>query len=183
VGQDQDQHLELSRELARRFNHRFTPTFPEPHTMHSRTPKILGLDGVNKMSKSLDNHVGLLDPPEVVTQKLTRRAVSDPQRARRNDPGDPDRCNVFSLHKEFSREEDVALVNTECRKAGIGCFDCKKLLANRVLELTEPMRARAETLRANPKQLDEILDAGAVRCNRIANETLGEVKEKMGLRR
>ncbi len=181
VGEDQAQHLELTREIARRFNHRFGSTFPEPKTMFSATPRIMGLDGERKMSKSLGNHIGLLEDPDSITEKLTRRSSSDPSRKRLKDPGDPDKCYVFSLHKFFSSPEEQMEIASACRNATIGCFECKKRLAQKVIETTEPIRERAEELKNHPDDIKDVLKAGAKRCLELASETMHEVKSKMGL--
>ncbi len=181
VGEDQEQHLELSREIARRFNFRYGPTFPEPKTMFSTTPRIMGLDGARKMSKSLDNHVGLLEEPASVIEKFTRRAASDPSRARRKDPGNPDVCYVYSMHKFFTPDADREQIACDCRSAAIGCFDCKKKLAENVISKTEPMRERAREVEKDDDYVWDVLHEGAKRAKAAAEETMAEVKGKMGL--
>ena len=127
VGEDQRQHLELAREIVRQFNARFGETFAEPQPLFSTTPKILGLDGQAKMSKSLGNTIALAEPDDAIWDKL-RTAATDPARVKRTDPGTPEKCNIYTLHKFFSSAERQAEVHTGCTTAGIGCIDCKKML-------------------------------------------------------
>ena len=181
VGEDQLQHLELAREIARHWNARFGEVFPEPKAVLTAAARVLGLDGKTKMSKSLGNTLGMLETPDEVRRKL-RPAFTDPARLRRSDPGNPDICNIFTLHKGFSSPETIALVDRECRIAGIGCGDCKELLAVEMERTLGPLRERAAELRAKPERVWEILDAGAERCRAIARETMREVREAMGLR-
>ena len=184
VGEDQVQHLELSREIARRWDARFAPEdaplFPEPQPLLAPTRRIMGLDGKAKMSKSLGNTVGLLEPAESVWEKL-RPAVTDPARVRKTDPGTPEVCNIYALHKAFSPEPVVAEVAENCRTAAWGCIQCKRVLHEHMEAELVPIRGRAEALRAHPGQVRDALAAGAERCRRIARETLGEVREAMGL--
>jgi tryptophanyl-tRNA synthetase len=181
VGDDQVQHLELSREIARRWNARFGELFPEPLPMLSQAARVMGLDGKAKMSKSLGNHLGVLESPETTRARL-KPAYTDPARLRRTDPGNPDICNVFTMHKGFSSAETIARVNTECRTAAVGCGDCKLLLAGHMDETLGPVRERAEQLRSKPQLVWEALDAGAARCRTLARETMREVRAAMGLR-
>lgn len=182
VGEDQVQHLELSREIARRWNARFGEGFfPEPQARLTPTRRIMGLDGQAKMSKSIGNTVGLLEPPDDIWKKL-RPAVTDPARVRREDPGTPEICNIYHLHKAFSPPAAVDDVATKCRTAGWGCIDCKKVLfENMNAELT-PIRGRAQELTANPALVTEALDAGAAHADTIAKATMVEVRERMGIR-
>ncbi len=181
VGEDQVQHLELSRDTARRWNSRFGEGFfPEPQPLLTPTRRILGLDGKAKMSKSLGNTVGLLESDEEIWQKL-RPAVTDPQRVRKTDPGRPEVCNIFQLHKAFSPPETVAEVDANCRGAAWGCIDCKKVLhAHMTAELT-PIRTRAQQLAEEPSRVLDALADGARTARGIARETMREVKERMGL--
>lgn len=184
VGEDQIQHLELSRVVARNWNNRFspeTPYFPEPQPKLTPTRRIVGLDGQAKMSKSLGNTIGLLESPDEMWNKL-RPAITDPARQRKTDPGTPEHCKtVFELHKAFSPAETVQEVDENCRGAKWGCIDCKKVLhANMVAELT-PIRTRAEALQANPKQVDALLAEGGRKARAVAQETIRNVKDKMGL--
>jgi tryptophanyl-tRNA synthetase len=181
VGEDQVQHLELSREIARRWNARFEEGwFPEPQARLTPTRRIMGLDGQAKMSKSLGNTVGLLETPDEIWKKL-RPAMTDPARVRREDPGTPEICNIFHLHKAFSPPPTVEHVAVQCSTAGWGCIDCKKVLfENMNAELT-PIRTRAAELQANPKLVVDALDAGAAHASSIAKTTMAEVRERMGL--
>lgn len=181
VGEDQLQHLELSREIARRWNTRFgVETFPEPLPMLSPTRKILGLDGQTKMSKSLGNTIGLLDSPEEIWAKL-RPAMTDPARKTKKDPGNPEICNIFTIHRAFSTAEQVAHVDAQCRSAGWGCLDCKRLLADNMIAALAPVRERAAELRARPERVREVLGDGAARCRALAEATLVEARQVMGL--
>ncbi len=184
VGEDQVQHLELSREIARRWNARFAPEgspyFPEPKPLLAPTRRIMGLDGQTKMSKSLGNTIGLLEDPKDVWEKL-RPAVTDPKRVRRTDPGTPEICNIYHLHQAFSPAATVEHVAVQCRTAGWGCIDCKKVLFESMEAELRPIRERAAEVRARGNELDEILAAGAERARSIAAETLREVKHMMGL--
>jgi tryptophanyl-tRNA synthetase len=181
VGVDQAPHLEFAREIVRSFNYRFdTDVLIEPQMKATEVPKVLGIDGENKMSKSLDNHIELAATPEETLVRVMQM-VTDPQRARRSDPGNPDVCNVFTLHKIFSSSEEVAMVDVECRRAGIGCVDCKKLFARNLNSHLEPFRTRRAELERNPDLVWEVLAHGAQRASVIAEQTLEEVKEAIGL--
>ncbi|HXF93616.1 MAG TPA: tryptophan--tRNA ligase [Nitrospiraceae bacterium] len=177
VGKDQLPHLELTRELARRFNSLYKPVFPEPMEHLTRFPKVLGTDG-RKMSKSYGNTINLSDPEPVVRQKL-KTMVTDPARVRRHDPGNPDVCPVFDFHKIFSPPPVIDQVNRECRTAAIGCIDCKKLVADRIVERMAPIWEARRTLIDRPNQLDEIVQDGSRRAADVAHQTLEEVKEAM----
>lgn len=179
VGEDQVPHLELAREIARRFNGLFGNTFPEPEAKLTPFPSILGLDGKQKMSKSLDNDIELSLSPEE-TKERVMTAVTDPARRYRNDPGHPEVCNVYSLHGYFNplQSQDIA---ARCRKAGIGCVDCKTLLAEGINTTFQPFRERRTALAAKPKYVTDVLADGAERAGIIARKTLKEVKQKMGL--
>jgi tryptophanyl-tRNA synthetase len=181
VGEDQVQHLELSREIARKWNARFDPGFfPEPKALLTPTKRIMGLDGQAKMSKSLGNTIDLLEPPTSVWEKL-RPAVTDPARVRRSDPGTPEVCNIYHLHKAFSPPATVDHVAVQCRTAGWGCLDCKKVLHESMEKELAPIRAKAKELAADPQKITKTLAAGADHARVIARETMGEVKKKMGL--
>jgi tryptophanyl-tRNA synthetase len=180
VGQDQEQHLELSREIARKFNARFGKTFPEARTMFTSTPKIRGLDGKAKMSKSLDNHIAV-DETEKKLRKKLARAFTDPNRVTKDDPGNPKICNIFTLHGFFSDDATCAEIAEDCPKAAIGCVDCKKKLGDAMVSHFGPIRERWEHLRQNPDDVHAALDKGAQRCRGIAAETMEQVKKKMGL--
>lgn len=182
VGEDQIQHIELTREVARKFNARFGPLFPEPaHLVPKEGARIMGLDGKSKMSKSLNNYIGVLDTPEQIWAKLAP-ALTDENRKRRSDPGNPEICNIFTLHKNFSDEDTIALVNRECRTAGIGCIDCKKMLHKSMVEVLAPIQAKAEELAATPERVEEVLAAGAERASGIARQTMDEVRHTIGIR-
>jgi len=197
VGEDQLQHLELSREIARKWNARFdVPSvrekvsakvggrepgfFPEPKALLTPTRRIMGLDGQAKMSKSLGNTVELLDDPAAIWEKL-KPAVTDPARVRRTDPGTPEVCNIYHLHKAFSPPATVEHVAVQCRTAGWGCIDCKKVLHESMEKELAPIRARAKEIAANPKKMKADLAAGAEHARSEAQKTMGEVKNKMGL--
>jgi tryptophanyl-tRNA synthetase len=196
VGEDQVQHLELSREIARKWNARFdVPAlaknlfrtgeagpgfFPEPKALLTPAKRIMGLDGQGKMSKSLGNTIDLLESPGAVWEKL-RPAATDPARVRRTDPGTPEVCNIYHLHKAFSPPATVDHVAVQCRTAGWGCLDCKKVLHESMEKELAPIRARAKELAADPKKITNALAAGADHAKVIARETMGEVKKKMGL--
>jgi len=179
VGEDQVQHLELAREIARKFNARFGPVFPEPEPILSLEKRILGLDGQAKMSKSLGNTLRMLADREEIWSAL-RTAVTDTRRVRRDDPGDPEVCNIFTIHRSFTPEDKRAELAEGCRSASIGCFDCKKVLAENLDEVMAPVRERYESYHSHPGRVREILDAGAQRCRSIAREVLGEAREAMG---
>ena len=180
VGEDQLQHLELTREVARRWNRQFGEFFPEPQPVISDAGRIRGLDGQAKMSKSRGNTVGMLDEPDEIWSRV-RNAVTDPQRVRRSDPGRPEECNVFALHRFFTPEAERERIDLECRRAGIGCVDCRRLLSDGIAREFEPIRERAAAYRAQPERVQEILGDGAARCRAIAAETMREVRERMGL--
>lgn len=181
VGVDQAPHIEFTREIVRSFNYRYnTDILIEPQMKVTEFPKVIGIDGQQKMSKSLDNHIEMAATPEE-TQKRVMMMVTDPQRKRRSDPGDPDVCNVFSLHKIFSSSEEVEMVNRECRLAGIGCVDCKKLLARNLNNHLTPFRERRAVLEENSDDVVDMLKDGAKRARIIADTTIEEVKTAIGL--
>ena len=184
VGEDQVQHLELSREIARRWNARFAPEtapyFPEPQALLTPTRRIMGLDGQAKMSKSMGNTIGLLEAPDSIWAKL-RPAVTDPARVRRTDPGTPEVCNIYHLHKAFSPPETVETVAVNCRTAAWGCLDYKRVLFENMNAELAPIRARAEAIQAEPAVVEGALAEGAHRARTVAAETMGAVKESMGL--
>ena len=181
VGKDQVPHLELAREIVRRFNNHYGETFPEPQAKLTEDPLILGLDGKNKMSKSLDNHLELAATPEE-TAKRVATAFTDPQRVRRDIPGRPEVCNVYSLHKIFSPASDVPTIYDECTTAARGCVDCKRHLAASINSYLEPFRERRREYEARPGFVQEVLEDGAKKARTIAQKTIEEVYEKMGLR-
>jgi tryptophanyl-tRNA synthetase len=181
VGIDQAPHLEFAREVVRSFNHRYeTDVLIEPQMKSTETPKVLGTDGKRKMSKSLDNHIELASTPEETLQRVMTM-VTDPQRKLRSDPGNPDICNVFSMHKIFSKVEEVEMVNVECRRAGIGCVDCKKLFAKNLNAHLEPFRTKRKKLAEDPDHVWAVLEDGATRAKKIAERTMVEVRSAVGL--
>lgn len=181
VGEDQTQHLEFAREVARRFNSRFGDTFPEPEALFSDVPRLMGLDNQDKMSKSLNNYISLLDEHEQIWAKL-RTAVTDPARIRRNDPGTPEICNIFTMHNAFSPSEDVEWSANGCRTAAIGCLDCKKRLAENMADELAPVREKYRDLTAHPDRVRQFMNDGAHACRAIARQTIEEVRQKTGLR-
>ncbi len=185
VGEDQVQHLELAREIARRWNALYAandPFLPEPEALLTTAKRIKGLDGQTKMSKSLGNTVGLLDPPEEIWQKL-RPAATDPARVTRKDPGTPELCNLYALHQHFSSPETVLHVAQQCRTAGWGCLDCKRVLADSMVATLAPIQARAAELNADRDRVDGILKLGAERARELARDTLDGVQRRMGFYR
>ena len=179
VGQDQAPHVELAREITRRFNDRFGPVFPEPQSLLSDAPMIRGLDGENKMSKSLDNHIELAATPEETTKRVMSM-VTDPQRRYRTDPGRPWVCNVFALHGLFSSKEWRDEVNERCQAATIGCVEDKQSLAQSINTRLEPLRERRRELEAQPRLVDEALAAGDIRARAVAREVIEEVRDRIG---
>jgi tryptophanyl-tRNA synthetase len=181
VGIDQAPHLEFAREIVRSFNYRYnTKVLIEPQVKHTEIKKVLGIDGKEKMSKSLNNHIELASTPEETTARV-REMVTDPARMKRTDPGNPDVCNVYTMHKIFSPQADIDMVNVECRRAGIGCVDCKKLLAKNLNNHLEPFRARRADFASKPGYVQDVLDDGATRARAIARKTMEEVREAMQL--
>ena len=181
VGEDQVQHLELSRDIARRWNHHFgTDAFrlPEPAAHLTEAKRVLGLDGAAKMSKSKGNTIGMEDTPDVIWDKL-RPAKTDERRQRLSDPGVPEDCPMFALHAIYSPQEAKAEVAHGCRTAGIGCFDCKKVLARHLSEHLDPIRDRFEAL--DDSEVVGSLRAGGARARAAADDTLACVREAMGL--
>jgi tryptophanyl-tRNA synthetase len=177
VGVDQLPHLELTRELARRFNNIYTSVFPEPQPLLTQVPKLLGTDG-RKMSKSYNNAIYLSDSEKEVREKL-RTMVTDPARVRRTDPGNPDICPVFSYHKIFSEIGVIDRVNTECRTAAIGCIDCKKLVADRMVRRLEPIWAEREKWAGHPRKLEAVVAEGSEKAAKVARQTINEAREAM----
>ncbi|GIW39623.1 MAG: tryptophan--tRNA ligase [Candidatus Binatia bacterium] len=179
VGIDQAPHIELTREIARRFNGTYRPVFPEPAVLLTEAPKLPGTDG-RKMSKSLRNAVFLSDAPEDVTRKLEKMAT-DPRRVRRNDPGEPEDCPAFRLHRIYCTPEEIDYVVRGCRTAGIGCLECKRIMIRHVLEDLEPIRKRREEWQGKPREVDRILEAGARAAAEVAGATMREVRRAVGL--
>ena len=181
VGIDQFPHLEITREIGRRFNNLYGEVFPEPEGLLTEFPKVPGVDG-RKMSKSYDNAIYLSDPPEVVEQKL-RTMMTDPARKRRTDIGDPELSPVYQLHKIFSSKEEQELVAHGCRTAEIGCIDCKKILIKNVFTVMEPIWKRRNELLNNPDIMVDIINKGTSKARKVAQETMTLVRDAMGLGR
>jgi tryptophanyl-tRNA synthetase len=180
VGEDQVAHVELTREIARRFNGFYgggRPVFPEPQSLLTPAAKLPGTDG-RKMSKSYGNTIMLADPEPVVRQKL-KTMVTDPARVRRSDPGNPDLCPVGDLHKIFSSKETMAKVNDGCRTAGIGCIECKSWAADSLVQLLKPIQERRKKFEQNPRLAWDILEVGSKRARRAAGETMLDVRASM----
>lgn len=183
VGEDQVQHIELAREIARKFNSRFGNVFPECQAYITEAKRIMGLDGQSKMSKSLGNTIGLLEPLPDIWKKLAP-AVTDPRRQRRSDPGVPGDCNIFtSYHQHFSPQSDLDWVREGCTSASIGCLDCKKKLFENMERVLKPIQERANQLKAHPGDIHDILSGGARKAKSIATEVMEEVYSVMGLKR
>jgi len=180
VGEDQVQHIELCREVARKFNARFSPIFPEPEELLSLAPRILGVDGQSKMSKSLGNYIGILEEEADVWEKL-RTAVTDVNRVRRKDPGNPEVCNIYTIHRAFSDNNMLIEIDKGCTTAGIGCIDCKKMLFENLKKELEPIRLKAAELQRNMDYVMDVLAQGAAACKKTATATMDEVHRTMGL--
>ena len=177
VGEDQAPHVELTREIARRFNHYYGPLFPEPDTLLAPTSKLLGLDR-RKMSKSYNNAIFLTDSDEEI-DKQVGRMITDPQRARRSDPGNPDICNVFSFHEIYTPGDVVRQIDGDCKTAAVGCVDCKKMMAANLRKALQPIRDKRSILESDMDRVRDIIDAGNQRARRIAEETMAEVKKAL----
>ncbi|MDN5360996.1 MAG: tryptophanyl-tRNA synthetase [Moorella sp. (in: firmicutes)] len=177
VGEDQLPHIELARKIVRRFNSLYGPVLVEPEALIGEVPRLVGLDGAAKMSKSLDNAIHLADPPEEVERRV-KNAVTDPARIRATDPGHPDICTVFAYHGAFNKPVTPE-IEESCKKGAIGCVACKKRLTATLNALLEPMRARRARYEANPKLVEEILMAGTERARVVARETMAQVREAM----
>lgn len=180
VGEDQLQHLELARDIARKWNARFGSIFPEPQPILSDAGRILGLDGGAKMSKSMENTVRILAEPDEVWQRV-RTAVTDPARVRRDDPGRPEVCNVFSLHRHFTDPGAIPDIEAQCRAGTRGCVDCKQILSASISDHFAEARERARELAVTPSRVLEVLEAGAERARAEARITMEQVRSAMGL--
>jgi len=179
VGEDQSAHLELTREVVRRFNHFFGEVFQEPQTILTKTPKIPGTDG-RKMSKSYGNAINIADDPEEIWEKL-RTMVTDTARERRSDPGNPDKCPVWDLHKAFNHDmEQRAYIDKGCRTAGIGCIECKQALYSHLMAILEPIQSRRRAFEANEEDLLEVLKKGAMKAEKVSEVTIEEVIKAIG---
>jgi tryptophanyl-tRNA synthetase len=174
VGMDQVPHVEITREIARRFNYLYGEVFPEPEAILTKTPKILGLDR-RKMSKSYNNAIFLSDKPDVISSRVSIM-ITDPQRARKTDPGDPDVCNVFEFHKIYTEKGACDDINQKCRKAEIGCVECKKIMAKNLSKALEPIREKREYYEAHPALVDEIIADGILKARKVAERTMEEVR-------
>jgi len=179
VGEDQVPHVELTRDIARRFNNYYGPTLPEPEALLSPAPRVPGTDG-RKMSKSYGNAILLDEDPESIDKRLGRM-TTDPRRVRRTDPGDPKDCPAFQLHQIYCTPEEIATVTEGCKSAGIGCLDCKKIMIKHVLAELAPLRERRAELVAEPDQVREVVAAGTAKAHVVARETMGEVRTAIGL--
>jgi len=179
VGIDQAPHVELSREIVRRFNQTYRPVFPEPEVLLTDTPKVPGLDG-RKMSKSYGNAVLLSDSPAEIDQKLSRM-MTDPARVTRKDPGEPEKCPAFQLHKIYCSPDEIDFVSKGCRTAGIGCLECKKVMIKHVIEELEPFGEKRAKYEKRPSDVEDVLAAGNYTAQQKASETMGEVRAAVGL--
>jgi tryptophanyl-tRNA synthetase len=179
VGDDQVPHIEISREIARRFNNHFGYVFPEPEALLTKFSRLSGLDGNAKMSKSLGNTILLSDEPEVVKSRL-KKAVTDPNKVRKGDPGNPDICLVFSYHKKFNPEE-IKEIETGCRSGALGCFDCKMNCASKISSFLEPIIEKRKHYESRIDEVKDILHDGEIRGRKVAGQTMSEVHDKMKL--
>jgi len=177
VGVDQVPHVEITREIARRFNFLYQEVFPEPEAILTETPKILGTDR-RKMSKSYNNAIYLSDDPEDIASKVSQM-ITDPQRARRSDPGDPDVCNVFTFHKLYTDAPTIMEIDSQCRSAQIGCVECKKIMAKNLIRALEPIREKRLYYENRRDLVDDIIKEGNDRARRIAKTTMAEVRSAM----
>lgn len=174
VGVDQVPHVEITREIARRFNFLYGPVFPEPDVILTQTPKILGIDR-RKMSKSYNNAIYLSDDPDQIRAKVAQM-ITDPQRARRSDPGDPDVCNVFEFHRLYTDQSMVDQINAQCRAAEIGCVECKKIMMENLITAMEPMHEKRRYYEAQPDLITEIIEESSRKARRVAQQTMEEVR-------
>jgi len=174
VGVDQVPHVEITREIARRFNFLYGNVFPEPEAILTETPKILGTDR-RKMSKSYDNAIYLSDSPEKIF-KTVSRMITDPQRARREDPGNPDVCNVFEFHKLYSGRDILNDIDPKCRSAGIGCVECKQIMAENLADALKPIREKRAFYESRPELVDEYFRNGDEKAKKIVTKTMEEVR-------
>ena len=179
VGVDQVPHVEITREIARRFNFLYGPVFPEPEAILTQTPKILGMDR-RKMSKSYGNAIFLSDTPEQIRAKVMQM-ITDPQRARRSDPGNPDVCNVFEFHKLYTDPVITAQINDQCRSAEIGCVECKKIMAEGLIAAMEPIRQKRLYYEQHPEIVTEIIEAGSRKARETARQTMAEVRKAISI--
>lgn len=181
VGEDQEQHVELTRMIVRKFNNRYGEYFKEPETYHGKVLRILGLDGVNKMSKSLNNHIPLRLSAEETEKLILQKAVTDPNRKLKTDKGNPEICNVYSYHKIFSSEEEQKEICNDCKNANIGCVQCKKMLAKNINNELSPIRDKIEKFSSDKDYVYNVLNEGKKSALKVAQKTLYEVRDLMGL--
>ena len=179
VGKDQLPHLEITREIARRFNYLYQETFPEPEALLTEVPNLGGIDG-RKMSKSYNNAIFISDPPDVLAAKIDQM-ITDPQRAYRKDPGNPDVCGLFPYHRIYTEPEVVADINRECRQAGIGCKECKQILLKRLQEYLTPIQEKRRYYLAHLQEVAAIIAEGTGRAREVARHTMVEAREALGL--
>jgi tryptophanyl-tRNA synthetase len=179
VGVDQAPHIELTREIARRFNNYYGEVFPEPEALLTEVAKVPGTDG-RKMSKSYNNAIFLSDPPEEIDAKLSRM-MTDPRRVRRTDPGEPNDCPAFNLHRIYCTPDEIDYVTKGCRTAGIGCLECKKVMIKHVISDLAPIRERRAALERRPQEVTAVLERGNEQARSVAAATMREVREAMGL--
>ncbi len=179
VGIDQAPHIELTREIARRFNNYYGEVFPEPEALLTEVARIPGTDG-RKMSKSYNNAVLLSDRPEEVEAKLSRM-MTDPRRVRRTDPGEPNDCPAFNLHRIYCSPDEIDYVTRGCRTASIGCLECKQIMIRHVVADLAPIRERRAELEGRPQEIESILDRGAAVARQVAARTMAEVREAVRL--
>jgi tryptophanyl-tRNA synthetase len=179
VGVDQVPHVEITREIARRFNYFYGEVFPEPEAILTETPKILGIDG-RKMSKSYDNAIYLSESADEIAAKAAQM-FTDPQRARRSDPGNPEVCNVFEFHKLYSSKETTDKIDHECRRAQIGCVECKQIMADSLIKALEPIREKREYYLARPQLVEDIINEGGNKARQVARQTMTEVRAALKL--
>ncbi len=179
VGVDQAPHVELTREIVRRFNQVYRPIFPEPEVLLTETQRLPGLDG-RKMSKSYNNAVFLSDSPTEIDQKISRM-MTDPARVKRTDPGEPEKCPAFELHKVYSTPEEIDYVSQGCRTAGIGCLECKKIMIKHVVEDLAPFREKRKSYEGRPDEIEDVLAQGNHKAQEQATQTMDEVRSVLGL--
>lgn len=180
VGIDQVPHVEITREITRRFNFLYGDVFPEPEAILTQTSKILGLDR-RKMSKSYNNAIYLSDPPEEIARKVSQM-ITDPQRMRKSDPGNPDICNVFEFHKIYSNQETCEAIDSQCRNARIGCVACKEIMAKNLIEALAPLRERRAHFKARPERVKEIIALGSAKARKVAMATMDQVRAAIRIR-
>ncbi|CAN2041701.1 Tryptophan--tRNA ligase [Candidatus Magnetomoraceae bacterium gMMP-15] len=179
VGVDQVPHVELTREIVRRFNYLYKPVFPEPEAILTPTSKILGIDR-RKMSKSYNNAIFMSDSPEKIGLKVSQM-ITDPQRMRKNDPGNPDVCNVFDFHKLYTNQDDIDNIDKQCRAAEIGCVQCKKIMADNLIKELGPIREKRAYYESNLQLITDVLKAGNEKAAAIARSTMDEVREVLNI--